>query len=88
MEFLQARRGCKNPSPRRGRTTGPPNQNGWGEENEGGWRTGGGGALKEEEGVGTRWKWRRRQAAGVGSGMCQPRIPEALLLINFAHDQL
>ncbi|KAI3364513.1 hypothetical protein L3Q82_011300 [Scortum barcoo] len=23
MEFLQARRGCKNPSPRRGRTTGP-----------------------------------------------------------------
>lgn len=36
MEFLQARRGCKNPSPRRGRTTSPPNQNGWGEENEDG----------------------------------------------------
>lgn len=79
MEFLQARRGCKNPSPRRGRTTGP-----WikmdgvrrtkeGVEWEGVWQEGWGGA--------------REVAEGVGTGMCHPHILAALLLMNFSHDQ-
>lgn len=61
----------------------PLNQNGLGEENEGGWRM-------EECGKGC-WKKegeRHKVAVGVGSGMCHPHIPTALLLINFSHDQL
>lgn len=41
------------------------------------------------------WRRRRRRRhkvvvveEGVGSGMCHPHIPAALLLINFSHDQL
>lgn len=29
-----------------------------------------------------------RHKVGVGSGMCHPHTPAALLLINFSHDQL
>lgn len=59
MEFIQARRGCKkkkkNPSPRRGRTTGPLNQNGWGDE--------------ENEGVGTGGQWHVSSTHRGGTGI-------------------
>ncbi len=85
MEFLQARRGCKNPSPRRGRTTGPRiKMDGVRRMKEGGeWRSVARGVEGGRGGGG-----RHKVAAGVGSGMCHPHIPAALLLINFSHDQL
>lgn len=82
MEFLQARRGCKNPSPRRGRTTGPRiKMDGVRKMKEGGeWRS----AVR-----GCRGRWGpARRRWGAGSGMCHPHILAALLLINFAHDRL
>lgn len=71
----------KNPLPRHAAQQGPPNQNGWGEyrkKESGECRS----VAGKGGGGGTRWR------LGVGSGMCHPHIPAALLLINFSHDQL
>lgn len=55
---------------------------GWGEWS----RVGNGGVW---QGVLKEWGGGRHEVAeGVGSGMCHPHIPAALLLINFSHDQL
>lgn len=51
---------------------------------EGGeWRS----VARGVEGGGGGRGW-HKVAVGVGSGMCHPHIPAALLLINFSHDQL
>ena len=88
MEFLQARWGCKNPSPRRGRTTGPPiKMDGVRRMEEGGeWRS----VARGVEGGGRAGNGGVAQGGGggVGSGMCHPHILAASLLINFSHDQL
>lgn len=78
MEFLQARWGCKNPSPRCRRTTGP--------------RIKMVGVRRSKEGG--EWRSASRRRAGAagggdvegGSSMCHPHILAALLLINFSHD--
>lgn len=79
MEFLQARWGCKNPSPRCRRTTGRRiKMVGVRRRKDAGeWRS----ASRRR--VGTEWGG----DAGGGS-MCHPHILAALLLINFSHDHL
>lgn len=57
MEFLQARRGCKNPSPRRGRTTGPRiKMDGVRRMKQGGERRSVARGVEGVGGGGTRWR--------------------------------